>query len=457
MTTDIDPLICMFSDAAAVNAANPSTLIFQILLQIVLIFINAVFACAEIAVISINDAKLNKLASEGDKRAVKLKKLTSQPARFLSTIQVAITLAGFLGSAFAAGNFAVYLEKLIPGLPNSVAVIVITIILSYITLVFGELVPKRIAMKKAESMGLGMSGMLSFVSVIFAPLVWLLTKSTNGVLRLMKIDPNQEDDDVTEEEIRMMVDVGSEKGTIDNTEKELIQNVFEFDDLTAEEIATHRTDIIMLSLEDDISEWDKIIHETRHSLYPVCGETADDIVGILNAKDYFRLSERSIDSVMNNAVRQPYFVPEGVKADILFKNMQHGRRSMAVVLDEYGGVSGIITMNDLLEQLVGDIDDEDDPSEADEDIIKIDDNTWKIPGSAFLDDVTHALRRKFPEGEYDTFGGFVFAEYGSIVPDGKTFETDYEDMHINVLEIRDHRIEKTIVTIQENEMVPAER
>ena len=294
MTTDIDPLICMFSDAAAVNAANPSTLIFQILLQIVLIFINAVFACAEIAVISINDAKLNKLASEGDKRAVKLKKLTSQPARFLSTIQVAITLAGFLGSAFAAGNFAVYLEKLIPGLPNSVAVIVITIILSYITLVFGELVPKRIAMKKAESMGLGMSGMLSFVSVIFAPRVWLLTKSTNGVLRLMKIDPNQEDDDVTEEEIRMMVDVGSEKGTIDNTEKELIQNVFEFDDLTAEEIATHRTDIIMLSLEDDISEWDKIIHETRHSLYPVCGETADDIVGILNAKDYFRLSERSI-------------------------------------------------------------------------------------------------------------------------------------------------------------------
>ena len=152
----------------------------------------------------------------------------------------------------------------------------------------------------------------------------------------MRIDPNQDDDNVTEEEIRMMVDVGSENGTIDSTEKELIQNVFEFDDLTAEEIATHRTDVVMLSLEDDIAEWDRIIHETRHSLYPICSESADDIVGILKAKDYFRLTDRTIDSVMNNAVRQPYFVPEGVKADVLFKNMQHGRRSLAVVLDEYG-------------------------------------------------------------------------------------------------------------------------
>lgn len=447
MTSDIDPLICLLSDAQVTASGGSGVLVWQILLQFVLIFVNAVFACAEIAVISINDAKVNKLASEGDKRAARLKKLTSQPARFLSTIQVAITLAGFLGSAFAAGNFAVYLQKLIPGLPNSVAVIIITVILSYITLVFGELVPKRVAMKKAENTALGMSGMLTVVSKLFAPLVWLLTVSTNGVLKLMRIDPNQDDDNVTEEEIRMMVDVGSENGTIDSTEKELIQNVFEFDDLTAEEIATHRTDVVMLSLEDDIAEWDRIIHETRHSLYPICSESADDIVGILKAKDYFRLTDRTIDSVMNNAVRQPYFVPEGVKADVLFKNMQHGRRSLAVVLDEYGGVSGIVTMNDLLEQLVGDIDDEDDPEENVEEIVREDENTWRIMGSAMIDDVTHALKFRFPDGEYDTFGGFVFAIYGSIVADGMTFELDYENLHINVLEIKDHRIEKTLVVV----------
>ncbi len=449
MTSDIDPLIRFFyAEAAAIaDNGNSGVLIWQIILQFVLIFINAVFACAEIAVISINDAKLSKLSSEGDKRAFRLKKLTDQPARFLSTIQVAITLAGFLGSAFAAGNFAVYLQKLIPGLPNSIAVIIITIILSYITLVFGELVPKRIAMKKAESMALGMSGILSIVSKLFAPLVWLLTVSTNGVLRLMGIDPNQDDDSITEEEIRMMIDVGSEKGTIDRTEKEMIQNVFEFDDLTAEEISTHRTDIITLSVEDDISEWDRIIHEYRYSQYPVCGEDADDIVGILNAKDYFRLNDRTMDSVMNNAVRQPYFVPEGVKADVLFRNMQHGRRSMAVVLDEYGGVSGIITMNDLIEQLVGDIDDEDDVPETIDEIVRESDNEWRILGSAFIDDVTHALHVKFPEGEYDTFGGFIFAEYGSIVEDGKTFELDYENLHIMVLKIRDHRIESTLVHV----------
>lgn len=449
MTSDIDPLIRIFFSEAAVasETGNAGILVWQIILQIVLIFINAVFACAEIAVISVNDAKLAKLASEGDKRASRLKKLTEQPARFLSTIQVAITLAGFLGSAFAAGNFAVYLQKLIPGLPNSVAVIIITILLSYITLVFGELVPKRMAMKKAEGMALGMSGMLSVVSKLFAPLVWLLTISTNGVLRIFGIDPNQDDDSVTEEEIRMMIDVGSEKGTIDRTEKEMIQNVFEFDDLTAEEIATHRTDIITLSVEDSISEWDRIIHQYRFSQYPVCGEDSDDIIGILNTKDYFRLKDRSVSSIMNNAVRQPYFVPEGVKADVLFRNMQHGRRSMAVVLDEYGGVSGIVTMNDLIEQLVGDIDDEDDIEEEEMNIVQEGEYDWSIPGSAFIDDVTHALRFKFPEGEYDTFGGFIFSEYGSIVDDGKTFEMDYQNIHISVLEIKDHRIERTHVHI----------
>ena len=269
----------------------------MILLQVLLIALNAVFACAEIAVISMNDSKLVKLAAEGDKRAVRLARLTSQPARFLATIQVAITLSGFLGSAFAAENFSDGLVNWLLGLGvpipaatlDAVAVVVITLVLSYFTLIFGELVPKRVAMRKAEALALGMSALISGIAALFAPIVWFLTISTNAVLRLLGIDPNAEDETVSEEEIRMMVDAGSEKGAIDPEEKDFIQNVFEFDDLTAGEIATHRTEISLLWLEESMEEWEQTIHNSRHTRYPVCDDSADHIVGILNAKDYFRL------------------------------------------------------------------------------------------------------------------------------------------------------------------------
>jgi putative hemolysin len=334
----------------------------QIILQIILILLNAVFACAEIAVISMNDNKLASMAASGDKRAIRLARLTSQPARFLATIQVAITLSGFLGSAFAADNFSDGIVDLLVniGIPlsvstlNSIAVILITLLLSYFTLVFGELVPKRIAMKKAESLALAMSSLITFISHLFAPIVWLLTNSTNGILRLLGIDPNTEENNVSEEEIRMMVDAGSEKGVIDPEEKEMIQNVFEFDDLPVSEFATHRTDISLLWLEESIEEWTKTIHETRHSLYPICDETVDHVIGVLNAKDYFRLEPKTKENILENAVKPAYFVPETICADVLFRQMKKSRNHFAVVLDEYGGMVGIVTMNDLLEQLVGD-------------------------------------------------------------------------------------------------------
>lgn len=336
------------------------SIIFMILLQVVLIMLNAVFACAEIAVISMKDAKLAKMASEGDKRAIRLVRLTSQPARFLATIQVAITLSGFLGSAFAAENFSGVLVDFLVGLGvpiapsvlDSIAVVVITIIFSYFTLVFGELVPKQVAMRKAELLALGMSGLISGIAKAFAPLVSFLTFSTNTMLRLFGIDPNAAEEDVSEEEIRMMVDVGSEKGTIDHEERELIQNVFEFDDLSAEEILTHRTEVDMLDMEDSMEVWKAIIFGTRHDLYPICDGSADKIVGILNIRDYFRLEHKDRETVMKMAVSQPYFVPDTIKADTLFRNMKRGKHTLAVVLDEYGGVTGIITINDLVEQLV---------------------------------------------------------------------------------------------------------
>ena len=434
-----------------------NSLALMLLLQVILIAMNAVFACAEIAVISMNDNKMAKMAAAGDKRALRLVHLTSQPARFLATIQVAITLSGFLGSAFAADNFSDRLVKWLVnigvGIPvktlDTLSVILITIILSYFALVFGELVPKRVAMRKAEPLALGMSAFISVIAKIFAPIVWLLTASTNGMLRLLGIDPNAHDDEVSEEEIRMMVDVSSEKGGIDREEKEFIQNVFEFDDLTAGDIATHRTEITLLWLDESMEEWDKTIHESRHSLYPVCNETVDNIVGVLKTKDYFRLHDRNRENVMELAVKPAYFVPESVKADVLFRNMKRTRNRMAVVLDEYGGISGIVTMNDLVEQLVGDFDDEPDVSVDFPEIERIDSKTWKIQGSAPLDEVAEALGMNLPTDEYDTFGGLVFGAYGVVPEDGSNFEIETEGLVIKVIEIIDHRVKKAIVCLED--------
>lgn len=423
-----------------------------LVLQIILIFINAVFASAEIAIISMNDNRMDKMAAEGDKRAIKLSRLTDQPSQFLSVIQVGITLAGFFGSAFAADNFASKLTngllKLGINIPvstlNTISVIIITLVLSYFTLVFGELVPKRVAMKNAEKLALFMSGLLYFISKVFAPLVWLLTASTNGILRLLGIDPDSEDAEVTEEDIRMMVDVGSEKGSINANEKEMIQNVFEFDNKTAEEVMTHRTEVDILWLDETDEEWSQKITKSRHSRYPVCDGSADNIIGVLNVKDYFRLKDKSRENIMNKAVKSAYYVPETVRTDVLFQNMKKTRNHFAVVFDEYGGMSGVISMNDLLEQIVGNFDDDylnpEPPS-----IEKIDDDTWKIKGSAYLEDVSKQLGISLPDEDFDTFGGLVFGVLGIIPEDGSTMELDEYGLKIKVTEIKGRRLETAIV------------
>ena len=351
-----------------------STLIWQLVLQVVLIGLNAIFACAEIAVISVKDARIEQLIAEGNKSAVKLSKLTAQPERFLSTIQIAITLSGYLGSAAAATNFASLIVDWLVGLGvtispsvlSSIAVVVVTLILSYFTLVFGELVPKRLAMKNPEGVSLKLAGMLYGISKVFKPIVSLLSVSVNGVLRLLGVDPNSDEDEYSEEEIRMMATAGSKKGSIGEDENEFIQNLFEFDDLTAEEFCTHRTQMSVLWADESTEEWEKEIFSSRHSLYPVCEETTDHVVGVLDIKDYFALPERSAAEAMKSAVKQPYFVPDSIKADVLFKRMRAEGIRLAVVLDEYGGVTGIVTLNDLLEQLVGELDEseEDEPQDG---------------------------------------------------------------------------------------------
>ena len=424
---------------------------WQLLLQLILIALNAVFACAEIATISMNDTKLEKMAASGNKKAVTLKKLTSQPARFLATIQVAITLSGFIGAAFASDNFADRLMILIQKTGISVSesvlrpvcVVIITLLLSYLTLVFGELVPKRVGMKYAESLALNMAKMIRIVQTVFAPLVWLLNISTNAVLRLFGIDPNKEDDAVTEEEILMMTDAGAEKGTIDANENRIIKNVFAFDDLTAGQICTHRTDVTVLWEEDDLAVWRETLEQEPHSFYPVCGDRIDTIKGVLSARDYFRTETSSRDAVYKNAVHSPFFVPESMKADKLFELMRkRGASHFAVILDEYGGMSGILTMTDLLEEIVGDFNgSEDQPM-----LMKLSDDTWTVPGLMPLTDVCEAMNITLPSDEYDTFGGYVISILGSIPDDNSKTEFDSDGLHIELQKVCNHRIELCKVT-----------
>ncbi len=436
-----------------------NNIFFTLGLQIILIALNAVFACAEIAVISMNDNKLAKMVAEGDKRAMRLARMTSQPARFLATIQVAITLSGFLGSAFAAENFSgVLVDWLIglgvtidAGVLDTIAVVFITIVLSYFTLVFGELVPKQVAMRKAEKLALGMSGLISGMSKLFAPLVGLLTVSTNGILRLLGIDPNAPQEEVSEEEIRMMVDVGNESGAIDNEEREFIQNVFEFDNLSVEEIITHRTEVVLLYLEDSLETWDEAITETRYTYYPICDETPDQIVGVLNTKIYFRMKEKTKESVMEQAVTPAYVVPESLKADVLFRNMKKEHEQIAVVLDEYGGMSGIVTIKDLIEELVGDLEDDEPEEEEVTDIQQLEENLWKVDGGVLLEDLTPVLGVNLESDEYDTLNGLIFHHLGTSPEMDSVVEV--ENLEISVSQRHNYQVQTAIIRKKE---MPAE-
>ena len=426
-----------------------------LLLQFVLIFLNALFSCAETAVPLIGEGRLERMAEQGNKRALRLCRLIREPGRFWDTIQSATILSVFLASAFAAVHFSTPLATwlLSQGSPlpraatETLATVLIILLLSFFTLVFGVLVPKRLAMHKPEKVALGISGPVSAVSSLFRPLVWLCSHSANLILRLMGIDPNHVEEQVSEEEIRMMVDAGSEKGAIDEQEKEFIENVFEFDDLTAGEIATHRTDVTILWQDDSMKDWAQTIHSSRHTRYPVCGESADHVIGTLNAKDYFRLEDKTRESV-TALVRPPYFVPRSIKADVLFRNMKKERHGMAVVLDEYGGMDGIVTINDLIEQLVGDLGEETAEAEAREPHIEQQsDNTWVLIGNVALEDIEQALDVDIGQEEVDTFTGLVFKEMGMVPPDGEhQINMELKGLKVHITAIEDHQIIHATVT-----------
>ena len=425
-----------------------------LLLQLVLIFLSACYAAAEVALLSLNATKLHHDAEEGDPTAAKLLRITDAPARTLSTIQVCITLFGFLGSALSATQFAPRLAGAIlsagagidAGVLNVLCVILITLLLSYLTLCLGTLVPKRLAMKNPEAIARRSLLLLEVSAVIFRPFVMLLNAATHGILRLCGIDPNATEDEVTEDDIRMMVDIGGENGAIEEAEKEMIENIFEFNNSTAEEVMTHRTDVTSIWVDDTEDEILRTICDSGLSRFPVYNENMDDIIGILNTRDFLLNAQSDNPKSLRALLREAYFVPETVQADQLFRNMQVKKIHMAIVVDEYGGMSGIVTMEDLLEEIVGNIYDEFD-KQTEAEIVRAGDNTWRISGSTPLKDVNDALDLSLPEDEdYDTLGGLIFSQFTTIPQDGSTPDLDCFGLHIHVEKLEDHRVETALVT-----------
>lgn len=424
----------------------------QLLLQLVLIAVNALFAATEIAVISLNETKVRRMAEGGDRKAAKMLRMVTEPTGFLSTIQICITLAGFLGSAFAADNFS---DKLVnwlindcgvsgvsPSALDTISVIIITLVLSYFTLVLGELVPKRIAMKRSESIARAVSGLMIGMTAALRPIIWLLTVSTNGVLRLCGIDPEDNAEEVSEEEIIMMLDEGEEAGSIESGEKELIKNVFSLNDTTAEDVMVHRSQVAFLKRDDARTTLLNEIAESGYSRFPVYGENIDDIVGILYAKTYLTAQSRGERCEMKDFLMPPRFVHASTHINRILLDMQREHAHMAVVVDDYGGVIGIITLEDILEELVGEIWDESD--EVIENIRERSDGSYDINGSTRLSDMCESVGCSI-DSEADTVGGWVTEMLGGIPESGESFECG--GMHVTVESTDKRRVLKVNVNV----------
>ncbi len=420
-------------------------MISQLIFLFILILLNAYFAATEIAFISLNDAKVEKQAKDGNKKAKQIQKMLKNPSKFLATIQIGITLAGFLSSAFASDAFAGMLApKLNEWMPfisiavwQNISIVIITIILSFFTLVFGELVPKRLAMKYYEKISFATICVIKAISVITAPFVKLLTWSTNIVSKIFGVS-EQEEEIVTEEEIKMMVDQGEEKGSIEENEKELINNVFEFNDIVASEIMTHRTDMYAIEINQDLYELLDEIDEYKYSRIPVYSESIDNIEGILFLKDILKLVSTRKEIKIADIMREAYFVPETKPIDEIFEELQANKMQMAIVVDEYGGTAGVLTMEDILEELVGNIFDEYDDIEFE--YKKLDDNTYLIDGSVSLYELKKILDVEIPEGDYETLSGYLIEKLGRLPEEGEYPIIEDDKLTYKIQEFEDKRI-----------------
>lgn len=437
--------------------ADPGSAILKVILLFLLILVNAFFAMSEIAIISLNDTKLERQAESGNKKAAQVLKLVSNSSGFLSTIQIGVTLAGFLTSALAAQSFAVTLANaigttavanVIPmSVINGVSTVLITLVMSYFSLVLGELVPKKIAMQKPEQVSFRVVSVLLFVSKVTRPFVKILSLSTNAVVRLLGMDPNADEETVTEEEILMMVDAGQEKGFIEHTQKEMITNIFEFDDIDVSDVMTHRTDMACVAVDDHISDVIELAIAEGYSRIPVYGEDLDNIVGIVYIKDLLKYIGEDLPETdgLRPLMRKAYYVPESKRCGDLFSEMTEKHIQMAIVVDEYGGTAGLVTLEDLLESIVGSIQDEYDNEEAD--ISKIDETTFTIEGITDLEEVEALIGVEFPQGDYDTLAGFLISRLGFLPENGQMNTVEYQNVRFTILSVEEHRIERVRVEL----------
>ena len=427
--------------------ADPGSIILKVVLLFILTLLNAFFAMSEIAIISLNDTKIDKLAEEGHKKAKQVKKLTENSSNFLSTIQIGVTLAGFLTSATAAQSFATMLTdalantavaNVVPlGIISGVSTVLITLVTSYFSLVLGELAPKKIAMQKPEKVSFAVVPVLLFVSKVTKPFVKILSVSTNAVVRLFGLDPNADEEEVTEEEIRMMVDVGQEKGVIEDVQKEMINNIFEFDDIDVADIMTHRTDMACVDEEDSLAEAIQLSMEEGYSRIPVYEEDPDNVVGIVYIKDLLKYIGSALPETLQlkDVMRKAYYVPESKRCGALFAEMTEKHIQMAIVVDEYGGTAGLVTLEDIVEAIVGNIQDEYD--NEDEEISKINETTFTIDGVTDLEEVEEQLGIEFPKDDFDTLGGFIISQLGFLPQDGDMNAVEFENIRFTVLNVED--------------------
>ena len=431
---------------------NPTSIIWKLVLLLVLILVNAFFAMSEIAIITLNDNKVKAMAEDGHKGAKRVLSLTKNPSGFLSSIQIGITLAGFLTSASAADSFSGPLANWIysfewakffdQGTWQGISLVVVTIIISYFSLVLGELVPKRIGMQAAEKISFKIAPVLLFVKSCFKPFIAFLTVSTNIVVRMFGFDPNASEENVTEEEILMMVDAGEEKGVIEESQKEMINNIFEFDDIVAADVMTHRTEIEAVEIHEPLADIVKLAIEEGYSRIPVYKEELDNIVGILYVKDLLKYVGNDVPKSfkITNIMRTAVFVPESKKCGDLFNEMTEQKLQMVIIVDEYGGVAGLVTIEDLLESIVGNMQDE--YYDEEEEIEQMTDGRFVLEGTSDIGELAETLEIDFPEGEYDTIGGFIMSELGRIPTADENAEVRYGGYIFTVTEMDERRISK---------------
>ncbi|MCK8058374.1 MULTISPECIES: hemolysin family protein [unclassified Fusibacter] len=431
----------------------------RLFILFVLILINGYFAGTEIALISLNETKIKKMADDGNQKAKDLLVLLNRPSRFLATIQIGITLAGFMASAFAAESFSGRIVEMLlhsglkvsESLLNVVVLITITMILAYFTLVFGELVPKRIAMQKYEPIAFFSIRPLLIIMKVTEPFVKLLTMTTNGVLKLLKIDPNAEDDLGSKEEIRLLVELGKEKGEIQAHESTMIQNVFEFNNKTARDMMTHRVEMCAVSDTTSLKELNRVIIEHKHTRLPVYKESLDHVIGILHVKDLLvpLMSSKQTEFNLAEIIHEVINVPMHMQADRIFSELQQHKSHLAIVLDDYGGTAGLITMEDILEEIMGAIFDEFD-QEDDLECIQLSELSFKASGLITLGELSNLLEVDLPTKEYETLNGFLIDMFGKLPKQGS--EINYQTLQFKVLELSSKRIEKVLITKIENEI-----